>query len=201
MKRINILPKEVALEYRYKNRWVYSIRKYFMRFVLAIIILEISLFAVSHGIRGLRINRLNNSFKEIKEEIGFLLARLNNKEEEVARIKSEIEDIDKKIEKAGERPAFLASIRKKPKDYSDILAEVNIESPRKIWIMYLSTKGDKLSIIGGSYSTLLVTRFMSNLQDSPFFTNADFVYTKKSEIQKVEVVEFEISCDVIRGRK
>ncbi len=201
MKRINILPKEVALEYRYKNRWVYSIRKYFMRFVLAIIILEISLFAVSHGIRGLRLNRLNNSFKEIKEEIGFLLARLNNKEEEVARIKSEIEDIDKKIEKAGERPAFLASIRKKPKDYSDILAEVNIESPRKIWIMYLSTKGDKLSIIGGSYSTLLVTRFMSNLQDSPFFTNADFVYTKKSEIQKVEVVEFEISCDVIRGRK
>lgn len=172
-----------------------------MRFVLAIIILEISLFAVSHGIRGLRLNRLNNSFKEIKEEIGFLLARLNNKEEEVARIKSEIEDIDKKIEKAGERPAFLASIRKKPKDYSDILAEVNIESPRKIWIMYLSTKGDKLSIIGGSYSTLLVTRFMSNLQDSPFFTNADFVYTKKSEIQKVEVVEFEISCDVIRGRK
>lgn len=201
MKRINILPKEVALEYRYKNRWVYSIRKYFMRFVLAIIILEISLFAVSHGIRGLRLNRLNNSFKEIKEEIGFLLARLNNKEEEVARIKSEIEDIDKKIEKAGERPAFLASIRKKPKDYSDILAEVNIESPRKIWIMYLSTKGDKLSIIGGSYSTLLVTRFMSNLQDSPFFTNADFVYTKKSEIQKVEVVEFEISCDVVRGRK
>lgn len=201
MKRINILPKEVALEYRYKNRWVYSIRKYFMRFVLAIIILEISLFAVSHGIRGLRLNRLNNSFKEIKEEIGFLLARLNNKEEEVARIKSEIEDIDKKIEKAGERPAFLASIRKKPKDYSDILAEVNIESPRKIWIMYLSTKGDKLSIIGGSYSTLLVTRFMSNLQDSPFFTNADFIYTKKSEIQKVEVVEFEISCDVIRGRK
>lgn len=201
MKRINILPKEVALEYRYKNRWVYSIRKYFMRFVLAIIILEISLFAVSHGIRGLRLNRLNNSFKEIKEEIGFLLARLNNKEEEVARIKSEIEDIDKKIEKAGERPAFLASIRKKPKDYSDILAEVNIESPRKIWIMYLSTKGDKLSIIGGSYSTLLVTRFMSNLQDSPFFTNADFVYTKKSEIQEVEVVEFEISCDVIRGRK
>lgn len=201
MKRINILPKEVALEYRYKNRWVYSIRKYFMRFVLAIIILEISLFAVSHGIRGLRLNKLNNSFKEIKEEIGFLLARLNNKEEEVARIKSEIEDIDKKIEKAGERPAFLASIRKKPKDYSDILAEVNIESPRKIWIMYLSTKGDKLSIIGGSYSTLLVTRFMSNLQDSPFFTNADFVYTKKSEIQKVEVVEFEISCDVIRGRK
>ena len=201
MKRINILPKEVALEYRYKNRWVYSIRKYFMRFVLAIIILEISLFAVSHGIRGLRINRLNNSFKEIKEEIGFLLAKLNNKEEEIARIKREIEDVDKKIEKTGERLTFLASIRKKPKDYSDILTEVNIESPRKIWIIYLSTKGDKLSIIGGSYSILSVTRFMSNLQDSPFFTNADFVYTKKSEIQKMEVIEFEISCDVIRGRK
>lgn len=201
MKRINILPKEIALEYRYKSRWTYLIRKYFTRFLLAIIILEISLFGIIHGMRGLRLNTLNNSFKKVKEEIGLVLVKLNNKEEELARIKREIEDIDKRIKEAEEKFTFLASIRKKPKDYSDILAEVNIESPRKIWITYLSTKGDKLNMIGGSYSTLLVTRFMSNLQQSPFFANADFEYTKKSEIEKVEVIEFEISCDVIRGRK
>ena len=200
MKRVNILPGDLALEYRYKDRWKYLIKTHLLRFIATILILEIFLFGSFHAIKGLILYKMKSDFRRIKEEVSLLLVKLETQEEEIARISEEIKDTDEGIADAEKRLNFLNSIKRMPKDYSNILSEVNIQSPPKIWITYLSVKGEKLKIVGGSYDTLLVTRFMSNLQQSPYFKNADFAYTKKGEIEDIEVIEFEFTCIVKKGR-
>ena len=121
------------------------------------------------------------------------------KTEEGERIRKKIKNAEEKIDKVEDKLGHLLAIKKKAGNYSNILDDVHRTIPGKVWITQLNVEDDNLKITGGAYSMLLLTQFMDNLQNAPFFANANFINTKKDEIENVEVINFEITCGVTGG--
>lgn len=80
-----------------------------------------------------------------------------------------------------------------------LLDEVNRSLPGYMWLTrFEDTGGDGYSIEGVTFSNFLVSDFLQNVADSPYFAGIDLIVTEKGVINDVQVVKFKARARAVR---
>ncbi len=80
-----------------------------------------------------------------------------------------------------------------------LLDELNRSLPGYTWLTrFEDTGGDSYAIEGVTFSNFLVSDFLQNVADSPYFASIDLLVTEKGEISDVKVVKFKARARAVR---
>jgi len=80
-----------------------------------------------------------------------------------------------------------------------LLDELNRSLPGYMWLTrFEDTGGDTYAIEGVTFSNFLVSDFLQNVADSPYFAGIDLLVTEKGEISDVSVVKFKVRAHAVR---
>ena len=160
MIKINLLPyREIIRKENIINHAVIA------GFILGLVVIII--FAVDHIKMG--------KIEAVKEEITRI-------EKEIASNKVSIDEINKlKQEKETYRRQFqvIENLKKGKEGPVRILDELAAKTPEKIWLMTLKQSGNNLELVGVAVDNKLISKFMSNLMESPYFKKVDLVASEK----------------------
>lgn len=78
-----------------------------------------------------------------------------------------------------------------------ILDELSKNTPDRLWLVKLSTKGTKITMEGASLDTGVVADFLRSLNNSGYFVNVDLEKTRGGkEIEGVKLVDFVIKAEL-----
>ena len=156
MIKINLLPyREIIRKETIINHAVIT------GFVLGLVVIIV--FADDHIKRG--------KVDAVKEEI----ARIDR---EIASNKVSIDEINKlKKEKETYRRQFqiIENLKKGKEGPVRILDELASKIPEKIWLLTLKQRGNNLELVGIAVDNKLISKFMSDLEDSPYFKKVDLI--------------------------
>ena len=80
-----------------------------------------------------------------------------------------------------------------------LLDELNRSLPGYMWLTrFEDTGGDNYAIEGVTFSNFLVSDFLQNVADSPYFAGIYLLVTEKGEISDVQVVKFKARARAVR---
>ncbi len=193
MERVNLLPEEARmgpLEFLLQ-----LVDKEFPRVlgtVLGVLVILGILLAVG---QGMTLQKKKQKLAELKRQSQLLKVESQNLEsfsKQLDQVEQELQRQKKILEWKIE---YLNVAKERPRIWASVLRDLRQSIPRGVWLTELETgTGRSLRIAGGSTDENLVTQFMSNLKESPHFTNVGFTYTEKDTIGNVPVVKFEVVC-------
>jgi type IV pilus assembly protein PilN len=124
-----------------------------------------------------------------------MTSKIGNVSDEIVRVETEIasnkkimEEIEKlKAEKELYRTQFeiIEKLKKEKRGPVIMLDELAKRIPDKIWLISLKQKGSTIELKGAALDNRFVSRFMSDLEASPFFNRVDLITTEQ-KISKVK---------------
>ena len=80
-----------------------------------------------------------------------------------------------------------------------LLDEMNRSLPEHMWLTRLEDMGgDRYAIEGITFSNFLISDFLQNLDQSPYFTGVDLMVAERGLIEQVRVVKFKAETTAIR---
>ncbi len=80
-----------------------------------------------------------------------------------------------------------------------LMDELNRSLPGYMWLTrFEDTGGDSYAIEGVTFSNFLVSDFLQNVADSPYFAGIDLLVTEKGVISDVQVVKFKARARAVR---
>jgi type IV pilus assembly protein PilN len=80
-----------------------------------------------------------------------------------------------------------------------LLDELNRGLPGYMWLTrFEDSGGDSYAIEGVTFSNFLVSDFLQNMADSPYFASIDLLVAEKGEISDVQVVKFKARARAVR---
>ncbi len=80
-----------------------------------------------------------------------------------------------------------------------LMDELNRSMPNHLWLTRFEHVGaDKYSVEGVTFSNFLVSDFLQNVTNSPYFSAVDLLVTEKGEIEDVKVVKFKAQAKAVR---
>ena len=176
MIRINLLPFRIE---RKKENVRRQVSLFLLSLILVLVVLVYYNFVLSS-----RVNNLKDSISDTKSE----LQRYNEINQEIARIKQNLETLRKKlavIEK-------LESDRHAPVRLMDTLTQVLVA--KRMWFTKLEVKETTVNIKGIALDNKTVADFMVRLQNSGLFSNVNLNTLKREAVQKTNLKSFEITC-------
>jgi len=139
-----------------------------------------------------------------------ITTRIAGVEREIVRVETEIasnkkimEEIEKlKAEKELYRKQFqiIEKLKKDKKGPVIMLDELATKIPDKIWLLELSQKGNTLELVGAALDNKFVSKFMSDLEASPYFSKVDLITSemklaKKGKTQQ-KMNQFKLTCSI-----
>jgi len=128
----------------------------------------------------------------------FLLAGIYNKTSYLGRLKKEISRVGKNADEARKMRVRISLVEKRldAKGTSlDILNEVHKLIPKEIYFTSINIEEKKQAILKGRASAMSdVFRFVTTLENSPYFKNAKTTYTTTKKEEDKEYADFEIIC-------
>ena len=81
-----------------------------------------------------------------------------------------------------------------------LMDELNRSMPSHLWLTRFEHVGaDKYSVEGVTFSNFLVSDFLQNVTNSPYFSAVDLLVTEKGEIEDVKVVKFKAQAKAVRN--
>jgi type IV pilus assembly protein PilN len=139
-----------------------------------------------------------------------ITTKIGRVEREIARVETEIasnkkimEEIDKlKAEKELYRKQFqiIEKLKKDKKGPVIMLDELATKIPEKIWLLELKQKGNTLELVGAALDNKYVSKFMSDLESSPYFSKVDLITSEmklaKKGKTKQKMNQFKLTCSV-----
>jgi len=176
MIRINLLPFRIE---RKKENVRRQVSLFLLSLILVLVVLVYYNFVLSS-----RVNNLKDSISDTKSE----LQRYNEINQEIARIKQNLETLRKKlavIEK-------LESDRHAPVRLMETMTQVLVA--KRMWLTRLEVKGDTVDIQGIALDNKTVADFMVRLQNSGLFRSVDLKTLKRQEVQKSNLKSFQVIC-------
>ena len=179
MIRINLLPFRAA---RRKE----NIRRQISIFLLSFIFVSISLFYYRMQL-NLQLGELRTQAEDVKSRLKIF----RQKAREVDNIKQALDTLNKKINVI----KTLELNRREPVRLMEAMTEVVI--PKRMWFTDFTDNKDSVVIKGNALDNKTVADFMTQLENSGFFSTVNLTTLKQITIQKVNVKDFEISCDKI----
>ena len=118
-----------------------------------------------------------------------MTSRINGVSDEIVRVETEIasnkkimDEIEKlKAEKELYRTQFeiIEKLKKDKKGPVIMLDELAKRIPDKIWLISLKQKGNTVELQGAALDNRFVSKFMSDLEASPFFSRVDLITTEQ----------------------
>lgn len=107
----------------------------------------------------------------------------------------EIKDINEKKKQVENRLNTIENLKKGRELPVHILDEISNAIPEKVWISNLTTRKDRLTLIGTSQSHAEVAEFMDNLERSDYFAGVNLgpLSTVASGIQRMRTFTLDLS--------
>jgi type IV pilus assembly protein PilN len=168
-----------------KEKKKIGVRKEIIVFVLCLILLLLGLFLVQW--------KISNDREKLQAQIA-------NTKKEITYYKSLTTEVDKAKEAKKilqEKLNIINSLRKQKSVPAKILDELSINKPEKIYFESVKKDGSKLGIDGIALDDETVANFMTNLRKSKMFKNVDLIVSERTEVNKVKVKKFILSCEII----
>lgn len=178
MRQINLLP----LEDQKKGQFIVIRNLLVWTFVPMAVVLFLL-----HGIVVLWLGVLNtfvqNPYRQQET------AHAQQLQQQIALVKSSIRDFVEK--NPGQVRLFVV-----PLSMTDILTNISNAALDKIWLNEFSIDLSKQTceLAGESYTTRLVSEFMLQLRELPYFKKVDLVSMEKDDPRQGEGVRFKVSC-------
>ncbi|MCK9995802.1 MAG: PilN domain-containing protein [Candidatus Krumholzibacteria bacterium] len=80
-----------------------------------------------------------------------------------------------------------------------LMDELNRAMPDHIWLTrFENVGGDRYAVEGVTFSNFLVSDFLQNVTNSPYFSGVDLLVAEKGEIEDVKVVKFKAQAKAVR---
>ena len=96
-----------------------------------------------------------------------------------------------------EKLNIINALRKQKLGPAKVLDELSINKPEKIYFESVKKDGSKLGIEGIALDDETVANFMTNLRKSKMFKNVDLIVSERTEVSKIKVKKFILSCEII----
>jgi len=176
MIRINLLPFRAA---RKKE----NIRRQVSIFLLALIGVLGILF-VSNYVLGMMVNGVKKDIEQANAE----LQKYNEINEEIARIKKTLENLQKKMDVINR----LELDRHAPVRLLDTLTQMVVS--KRMWFTRLEEKDTTVKIDGIALDNKTVADFMTRLQGSGLFKSVNLKTLKQKEFEGNNLKSFQINC-------
>ncbi len=81
-----------------------------------------------------------------------------------------------------------------------LMDELNRSLPEHMWLTRFEDKGsDEYTVEGVTFSNFLVSDFLQNVTESPYFDSISLLVAEKGEIDKVRVVKFKAQAKAVRN--
>ena len=176
MIRINLLPFRT-------ERKKENVRRQVSLFLLSLILVLVVLVYYNFSLSS-KIGKLNDKISATKTD----LERYNEINKEIAKIKSNLETLRKKmavIEK-------LESDRHAPVRLMETMTQVLMA--KRMWFTKLDVKEKAVNIRGIALDNKTVADFMVRLQKSGLFSSVNLKNLKRQEVQKTNLKSFDITC-------
>jgi type IV pilus assembly protein PilN len=176
MIRINLLPFRA-------DRKKENVRRQVSLFLLSMALLLIIAFYYN-WVLGSKINKFNKSIKNTNAE----LAKYNEINKEIARIKKNLENLRKKMAVIEQ----LEANRYAPVVLMDTMTQVLVA--KRMWFNELVVNDKTVKIVGIALDEKTVADFMVRLQNSGLFSHVELKSVKRQEVQKTNLKGFHIMC-------
>jgi len=85
--------------------------------------------------------------------------------------------------------------------WADVLSELSMIIPKTVWLSNLSWQENSNAVVSGSaLSYDSVFRFVDTLKASPYFTNPQLTFVRKSQMNNSSIIQFEIKFGVLNEK-
>jgi len=135
-------------------------------------------------------------------KVASLTATIAEEEAESRRLAPEIAKIkrlNRQRQDLNDRLDVIARLDRDRYFRVHLLDELNRSLPEHMWLTrFEDVGGDRYSVEGVTFSNFLVSDFLQNLGNSPFFTSVNLLETTKGHINEVQVVNFKAQTTAVR---
>ena len=176
MIRINLLPFRT-------ERKKENVRRQVSLFLLSLALVLIVLVYYNFNLSS-KIGKLNQKITNTKTELN----RYNEINQEIARIKKNLENLRKKMAVIEQ----LELDRHAPVQLLDTMTQVLMS--KRMWFTKLEVKDKTVSINGIALDNKTVADFMVRLQNCGLFSNVNLKTLKRQLVQKSNLKSFQIIC-------
>lgn len=176
MIRINLLPFRT-------ERKKENVRRQVSLFLLSLVLVLIVLVYYNFNLSS-KFGKLNKKITNTKTELN----RYNEINQEIARIKKNLENLRKKMAVIEQ----LELDRHAPVQLLDTMTQVLMS--RRMWFTKLEVKDKTVSINGIALDNKTVADFMVRLQNCGLFSKVSLKTLKRQEVQKSNLKSFQIVC-------
>ena len=198
MERINLIPDDVKIPLT--ERLFMMVGRRFVPILIGsvgtLILIEGGV-AIQQHLLTMRDTKRASAFTEKRAT---LVADVENAKAYVKQTEQSAQELQTQLDGIMQRIAYLTTYQQGPGDLAQVLKDVKLSLPYGVWLTLLQAnpKGH-LRIMGGALDDRLVSQLMGQLKANHRFLNVAFNYAKQSKIGKQGIVEFEVTCDVVRG--
>lgn len=179
MIRINLLP---IRQLKKRIRLLNEVAAFGVIFVALLAVLFAVNFMMARKIDGLKqeivaLNQKKDSYKPILREI-----------EKLQRDKQLLEAKTQTINKLKENSQLTVRVL-------DEIANRTLTS--RMWLLSLRQTGNKLSISGTALDNATIAQYMNQLEDSPYFDNAELVSSSQTVVADQKLKSFGLTLNII----
>lgn len=193
MKRINLIPDEAkksALGRRLKD---FVFKSAFSRVAASVVIFFMLIVFWRAGL----IIRYKVLIAGGKNSIKALQAKLVDAQAEYADLRRQRQGVEKETGSIAGKLNMLKAIRAQDIAWASILERLSRLLPDNLWVNKVVLNNDSVTIVGATFDNSIVSKFMSGLDDSGYFKDTGFTYTKKTEMGDRPVIDFEVNTHLV----
>jgi type IV pilus assembly protein PilN len=137
---------------------------------------------------------------EMSERILLSKSRVAQMQRDIDQFKPQLEQVAAFRKKKAELEKKIGVIDELDRARSGpvrVMSELAARTPKRLWLVSVSTKGGRILLKGESMDNELVAVFLRGLGDSKYFTNVDLEGTKlEGGSGDMRVVSFEIQASI-----
>mgnify|MGYP003596657563 FL=1 len=172
MIKINLLPKDA--------------RKH-VGLTQQIVIMAIMILATIFGI-AFAWSTLDGMIAQRQEEI----ARTQQRLQELQKVIEEINKFEAQRQALEQKLAVIAKLEKEQKIPVHMLDELFLTLEDDMWLMSFQQQNQNISVNGSALSNPVVSDYMRNLEESPYFSNIELVVSQSRQIGSQTVRDFQL---------
>ncbi len=110
----------------------------------------------------------------------------------ITALAGEIETFKKRKQELERKLDVISALKAKKRGPVEILDQISIIIPEKMWLSSLSNKGDSLTLNGFAVDNPTIALFMKTLQMSPYFKGVVLVFTQQEKSNHKFVIECKV---------
>src|SRR3989338_3508950 len=190
MKRINLIPPEFASGKKALVESGLLMQAVIGAVVLVVIMALIAIYST------ISLNYGKQKKQAVDEKLSHISAQIEEAEITKQSSADQLKNIEDRIVVLRKKREQLARLDVTRTQWSQILSEFKQSLPDRAWADKLILETSKCQVFGGTYSNDDVSKFIANLNESEYFSNATFVRTESNTVNKESVIFFEISFEL-----